>query len=230
MEMFEPDSRLDVELAEWFSRRAGAWSGTAGELLVSLRTSVDDGSLSSLTSTALHAYLQSHTQRLRSLGVEVLLQNGIPRRVTLRSPLHEPQRKSPSSAPNRVRESDQDLSSTVIVSSSAHGAAIPGSSGSESIDGSNVVNSNSLEKFSAAEPGEEGAHKEGFFSNTGDALFAIVEMRRQIQEQGLDLEATVDLVIDRAQEITKCCGVAVGFLPQEIGTRPPGGRLPQGKS
>ena len=41
LKMSEPDSRFDLELAEWFSCRGGAWSGTAGELLVSLRTSVD---------------------------------------------------------------------------------------------------------------------------------------------------------------------------------------------
>jgi hypothetical protein len=72
-------------------------------------------------------------------------------------------------------------------------------------------------------PGEGDGPKESPFSNTGEALFAIVEMRRQIREQGLDLEAAVDLVIDHAREITKCYGIEVGFLPQEIGTRSPMG-------
>ena len=36
----ESDYRFERELAEWFSRRAGAWSGTASELLASLRTKV----------------------------------------------------------------------------------------------------------------------------------------------------------------------------------------------
>ena len=224
--MSEPDSRFDLELAEWFSRRGGAWSGTASELLASLRTSGDEGSLSSLTSVGLYAYLQSHRQRLRSLGVDVLLQNGVPRMVSLRSPQDEPQRKEPTEGHPILTANltpPQVTSSTMTVSNSSYDAAIADPSGSESFRRDNVVKSNSSEKFSAGRPGEEDGPKEGFFSNTGEALFAIVEMRRKIREQGLDLEATVDLVIGRAREITKCCGVAVGFLPQEIGTRPPTG-------
>ena len=58
--------------------------------------------------------------------------------------------------------------------------------------------------------------KKASFSNTGEALFAIVEMRRQIREQGLDLEATVDLVIDRAREITKCYGIESDFCRRKL--------------
>jgi hypothetical protein len=223
--MSEPDSGFDLELAEWFSRRGGAWSGTASELLVSLRTSIDKGSLSSLTSVGLYAYLQSHRQSLRSLGMDVLLRDGVPRMVSLRSLPDEPQRKGPSNVSHLVRESYAaiDPSSTMTVSNSSHDATIAGPSGSETLRRDIGVKSNSLEKFPAAKPDREDGPKEGFFSNTGDALFAIVEMRRHIREQGLDLEATVDLVIGRAQEITKCCGVAIGFMPGEIGTRSPTG-------
>jgi signal transduction protein with GAF and PtsI domain len=42
-------------------------------------------------------------------------------------------------------------------------------------------------------------------------------MRRSIRERSLDLESTVDLVIARARQITRSSGIAVGFLPQEIG-------------
>jgi hypothetical protein len=223
--MPESNSRFELELAEWFSRRGGAWSGTAGELLASLRICGDKGSLSSLTSVGLYAYLQSHGQGLRSLGVDVLLQNGVPRMVSLRSPQAEPKRKDPRRASDLDRESDpaSGHSSTMTVSNGSHDAAIADPSASESFRRDNIVESNSSEKSSTGRPGEEDGPKEGFFSNTGEALFAIIEMRRKIREQGLDLEATVDLVIDRAREITKCCGVAVGFLPQEIGTRPPTG-------
>jgi hypothetical protein len=223
--MSEPDSRFDLELAEWFSRRGGAWSGTASELLASLRTSGDKGGLSSLTSVELYAYLQFHRQTLWSLGVDVSLRSGVPRMVSLRSPQAEPQRKSPRSTSDLDRGSDPAIepSSTITVSNSSHDAAIADPSGSESFRQDNVAKSNSSAKFSAGRPGEEDGPKEGFFSNTGEALFAIVEMRRKIREQGLDLEATVDLVIGRAREITRCCGVAVGFLPQEIGTRFPTG-------
>jgi GAF domain len=229
--MPEPGSGFDVELGEWFSRRGGAWTGTASELLVSLRTSadIDKGSLSSVTSAELYAYLQSHQQRLRSLGVDVFLRNGVPRMVSLRPPRgepksqDEPKRASPPSASDVERDSDPAVvpSSTISVPSSSYDAAIAGPSGSGFLRRENVVKSNSPEKLSAGKPGEEDGPKEGTFSNAGEALFAIVEMRRQIQEQGLDLEATVDLVIDRAREITKCYGIEVGFLPQEIGTRPP---------
>jgi GAF domain len=65
-----------------------------------------------------------------------------------------------------------------------------------------------------------GDNSEGrVFEHTGASLFAILEMRRWIREQALDLESAVDLVIRRAQQITRCCGIAVGFLPQEIGGR-----------
>src|ERR1700730_8887717 len=213
--MSEPDSRFDPTIAEWFSRRGGAWSGTASELLASLRTSGDKGGLSSLTSVELYAYLQSHRQTLWSLGVDVSLRNGVPRMVSLRSPQDEPQKTSPPGASDLDRTSDLAIghSSTTTVSNRFSDAALADSSDK----------SNSWEKFLAGRPGEEDGPKEGFFSNTGEALFAIVEMQRKIREQGLDLEATVDLVIGRAREITKCCGVAVGFLPQEIGTRPPAG-------
>jgi GAF domain len=192
---------------------------------VSLRAGLDKGSLSSLTSVGLYAYLQSQGERLRSLGVDVLLQNGVPRMVSLRSPQDEPQRKSPLSASDCDRESNPAIgpSSTITVSNSFSDAAVADRSGSESFPRGIGVKSNSSEKFSAGKPGEVDGPKEGFFSNTGEALFAIVEMRRQIREQGLDLEATVDLVIGRAREITKCYGIAVGFLPQEIGTQPPTG-------
>jgi len=63
-----------------------------------------------------------------------------------------------------------------------------------------------------------GDNSEGrVFEHTGESLFAILEMRRWIREQALDLESAVDLVIGRAQQITRSCGIAVGFLPQEIG-------------
>jgi GAF domain len=225
LKMPEADFRFDLELAGWFSRRGGAWSGTASELLVSLSTSVDKGILSSVTSVGLYAYLQSHSQRLQSLGVDVLLQNSFPRMVSLRSPEYESKGTSPSSASDVDRKHDLavDPSSNITVPNSSPAAAIADLSGRESFSRDVVVELDSSKTFSAEKPGKDDGPKEGFFSNTGEALFSIVEMRRQIREKGLDLEATVDLVIGRAREITKCCGVAVGFLPHEIGTQPPTG-------
>ena len=53
------------------------------------------------------------------------------------------------------------------------------------------------------------------FENTGEALFAIVEMQGRIREQGLDLKSAIDLVVGRTQEITRCSGVAVGWFQQD---------------
>ena len=156
---------------EWFSRRGGAWSGTAGELLVSLRTSVeiDKASLSSLTSVELYAYLQSHQQRLRSLGMDVFLRNGVPRMVSLRPPQDEPKSTSPPVASDPERQSHPAVGPTstiapVIphaqiasgvggtalstVSNSSYDAAIADPSGSESLRRDDVVKSNSSEKLS----------------------------------------------------------------------------------
>jgi len=53
------------------------------------------------------------------------------------------------------------------------------------------------------------------FENTGEALVAIGEMRQRIREENLALEPAVDVVINRAKEITRSCGIAVGLLPQQ---------------
>lgn len=224
----ESDCRFDRELAEWFSRRGGAWSGTASALLTSLGTSAGAGSsLSPQSSVELYAYLQSHRQILRSLGVDVLLHDGVPRMVSLRSSRDEPQRKAPSN----TSDFDRNSGPTTSVSSSVTASKdfSPDSTnatpdGGESVDQNiPLAKSDSRGRFVAGKAGERDGPKDGFFLNTGEALFAIVEMRRQVRERGLDLEATVDLVIRRAQEITQCYGIAVGFLPQEIGSRPRSG-------
>ena len=105
----ESDYRFDRELADWFSRRGGAWSGTAGELLASLRTSADAGdSFGPQSSAGLYAHLQSHKQILQSLGVDVFLRHGVPRMVSLRSCQDEQsQQQPPSSTLGIVPEPDR---------------------------------------------------------------------------------------------------------------------------
>lgn len=62
------------------------------------------------------------------------------------------------------------------------------------------------------------AEKEGpvgrVFENTGAALSTVGEIRNLIADQNLDLEAAIELMANRAQEITRCCGTAVGLLAQ----------------
>jgi hypothetical protein len=218
----ESDCRFDRELVEWFSRRRGAWSGTATALLASLRTSTGAGSsLSPQSPVELYTHLQSHRQILQSLGVDVMLHNGVPRMVSLRSSQDEPQRKAPSNT------SDYDRNSGSVPSSVTASKVCSPDSANAVLGGSKFVDrdtppakSDSPAKFAASEPAERDGPRDGFFLNTGEALFAIVEMRRQVRERGLNLEETVDLVIGRAQEITRGYGIAVGFLPQEIGFRP----------
>ena len=224
----ESDCRFDQDLAEWFSRRGGAWSGTAGELLASLGTSPSVGSgLGPQSSGALYSYLQSHRQILQSLCVDVLLHHGVPRMVSLRSCRDEPQSKAPSNTSGFDRNSGPTTSVSSSVTASKDFSpdstnATP--DGGESVDQNiPLAKSDSRGRFVAGKAGERDGPKDGFFLNTGEALFAIVEMQRQVRERGLDLEATVDLVIGRAQEITQCYKIAVGFLPQEIGSRPRSG-------
>ena len=220
----QSDCRFDRELAEWFSRRGGAWSGTASELLASLGTSTDaDRRLSPQSPIGLYTHLQSHREILQSLGVDVLLHNGVPRMVSLRSYQEEPQNNSPSSTLDIACKSDpaSTLSPPVTGRKDGFVDSVGTAPANEEVFIRDIskAKSDSAGKFAAGNPADRTSAKDGFFLNTGEALFAIVDMRRQIREQGLDLEATVDLVIGRAQEITRCYGIAVGFLPSEVGSQ-----------
>ncbi len=221
----ESECRFDRELAEWFSRRGGPWSGTAGELFASLGIHADGGDgLAPQSSGDLHAHLQSHRKVLQSLGVDVLLSQGLPRMVLLRScPDELPQRKSPSNTHAIDRKSDPtiDLPSRGTDQKSCSPDSVgPGAAKREEFHrDSPEVKSDSAERL-VTDPFSTGVGlKEGLFVNTAEALFAVVEMRQQVREQALDLEAAVDLVIARARQITRCCGIAVGFLPEQIGHR-----------
>ena len=96
----ETDDRFDQELVGWFALHLGAWSGTAAELLAAVKTRVDDGNdLWPQSPRALYAYMESHRQIFRSLGVAILMPYGYPRMISLRSCQdEEPARKPPSGA------------------------------------------------------------------------------------------------------------------------------------
>jgi hypothetical protein len=79
------DDRFDQELMGWLARHGGPWSGTASELLAALKTRAGVGNDSWPQSPrALYSHIESHTQILRSLGVDVLLYQGCPRMLSLR--------------------------------------------------------------------------------------------------------------------------------------------------
>jgi hypothetical protein len=215
--------RFDLELAGWFSLRGGAWSGTGAELLASVRTRSDvDSSLWPQSPRELYAHLEIHRELLRSLGLDVLLHQGVPRMVSLRSCQKE---QPPIQPPPDTFDLDRTSDAPINLSSLLDGQkTIPADSGNvgpaagEAFDADIPIAKSDLAERFVNGNYANGDNSEGrVFEHTGEALFAILEMRRRIREQALDLESAVDLVIARAQQITRCCGIAVGFLPQEIG-------------
>ena len=215
------NDRLDHELAGWFSQRGGGWTGTAAELLTSVRarSNTVDSTLWPLSPRIFYAHLQSHRQILRSLGMDVLLRPGSPRMVSVRACRNDPPPSwmSDTTDIDRVQDPPITLSSVVEPQNTS-----PADSRDLAQTASHAVHSSDIP---TAEPESRGRSEEGkfastnaleprIFENTGEALFAIVEMRRRVREQSLDLEAAVDLVIGPAQEITRSWGIAVGFLPR----------------
>jgi hypothetical protein len=216
------DDRFDHELAGWFSLRRGAWYGTAAQLLASMgkRPDGDDG-LWPQSSRELYAHLESHKGKLQSLGLDVSFHHGVPRMVSLRSCQNEtlpltpladgfeveqpasdfpPDVLSPVDAP---QERPADLCDAVLPAIVAYKGDTP------------AARSGLAGEFGKGKYADGDKFEGRVFEETGEALFAIAEMRMQIQEQGLDLESAVDLVVGSARKITRSCGIAVGFLPQQ---------------
>lgn len=215
----QSDDRSDQELAAWFYIREGTWSGTASELLASLRTRADaDSSLWPHSPRILYAHLQSHMQILRSLGVDVLLHHGFLRMVSLRSCHTGQAPSSPSDTDDIDRTSEPPITLFSLVDGRKTGPAGSGDLASTPSDGSYgniaVDESGYHERFVKEEFANTDIFEGGIFENTSEALFALVEMRRRIREQNLDLDSAVDLVVGSAPEMTRCCGIAVGFLPR----------------
>ena len=215
--------RLDRKLTEWFSLRGRPWSGTAAELLAAVTRSDIAGSLWLQSPRGLYHHLQSRKRNLQSLGVEVSLHQGVPRMVSLRPCSSEQISRGPLSGPsdsnckpdpppslpslvNDEKTSTADLGDAGPVANGVFKADIPAAS------------SGAAERSAPGKYAVRGKSDGSVFVETGEALFAILEMRSLIREQSLDVQAAVDLVISRAQQVTQCCGVAVGFLPQETGS------------
>jgi hypothetical protein len=104
---------IDRELVRWFMSRGCSWSGTASELLVSLKNegNVSDETLPP-TAKLLCSHLEAHSAVLRSLGVDASLRQGWPPTVSLKSTAikrseqvkvsgaKQPQNQNPRSEPN----------------------------------------------------------------------------------------------------------------------------------
>ena len=217
--MLAISSGFDQELAGWFASHPGRWCGTAFELLAALQTSPgvrNDSWPQSLR--ALCSHIESHKQILRSLGVEAVVHQGYPRMISFRSCLGE-------------RESGESSSGTALVSSESDlPANLPAPAcarESEPVELGQVSPTSDACTREMSPPSDattdrlaNGVDSAGdtaggpVFKSTGEALVAIAEMRMQIREQGLDLEAAIDLVVRRTQQISRSCGILVGLRQQ----------------
>jgi hypothetical protein len=212
----EFDDQFDQALADWFARHRGGWSGTASELIAAVKSSADAGNdLWPDPARALYAHLESRRPALYSLGVDVLPHAGFPRMVSLRPCQEEkPGRKPPSNTPAINRTSDPPNNSHPSADQKTiHAVTDSVSPAHESvpIPAIDLVGSFVPERIASEEHTDRGNRA---FENTAEALFSIVEMRERIEEQGLDLKSTIDLVASRTQAITGSSGVVVGWLQQ----------------
>ncbi len=216
----EFDDSFDRELAEWFALRKGVWSGTAAELLAAVQGRPDAGKPSwSQPAHTLYAHLESRRHILRSMGVEVRLHLGPPRMLSLRHcPVGISAKKPPAtaaafhippaSAVNSIPLADQGQDAPAL-SEEAKPAADENSGQDISI-----ARPDSAARFVSGRYAEKESTGGRVFENTGTALSTVAEIRSLIRDQNLDLEAAIELMANRAQEITRCCGTAVGLLEQ----------------
>jgi len=118
-EPFDHD-RFDHELVRWFTLHGGIWSGTADELLAAVKTRIDVNLFAWPQSPrALYAHIESHQQKLSSLGVAVALPNGYPRMISLRLCHPEkPAEKSSSDMCGDISGIDQNLNREIHARSS----------------------------------------------------------------------------------------------------------------
>jgi hypothetical protein len=122
----QPDSQLvsesvdpfDRKLVEWFGERV-VWSGTAAELLIALKAVVD-GSCEwwPPSSKTLIGHIESHQEKLRSLGLDVLPPCGYPRIISVRASKHEQARAAhPMNATTNGQESPTQLCDASVPNS-----------------------------------------------------------------------------------------------------------------
>src|ERR1700680_2029203 len=176
--------RFDQELAGWFSLRGGAWSGTTAELLASVRTRSDvDSSSWPQSPRGLFAHLESHRELLQSLGLDVLLHQGVPRMVSLRSCQKE---QPPIQPPSGSLDLDRTSDGPINLSSLLEGQkAIPADSGNvgpaagEAFDADNpIAESDLADRFVNGKYADRDNFEGRIFENTGEEIFGILESLR----------------------------------------------------
>lgn len=218
----ESDDRFDQELVRWFALHGGVWSGTAAELLAAVRTRVDVcNDLWPQSPRALYAHIESHVQILRSLGVDIWLRPGYPRLVSLRWCQDDKPARTPPSGTSGINRIPCDPPTSLPPhaddpeTSPADCCGVrPGASENSNRD-IPIAESDLAERVVNGKYADEDNVEGRVFESPGEALFAIVEMRGRIREQGLDPKSAIDWVVGRTQEITRCSGVAVGLLEQD---------------
>ncbi|MGA9812996.1 MAG: GAF domain-containing protein [Terriglobales bacterium] len=217
----EFDDSFDRKLAEWFALRKGVWSGTAAELLAAVQGGPEAGKGSSSQSAhTLYALLESRRHVLRSRGVEVRLHQGPPRILSLRHcPVGISTKKPPATATaSRI----PPVSAVNAIPLDDHGQDAPASSEeakaapATEISGQDIFigRPDSAARFVSGRYAEKESTGGRVFENTGAALSTVGQIRSLIADQNLGLEAAIELMANRAQEITQCCGTAVGVLEQ----------------
>ncbi len=215
--MPEFDDSFDRKLVEWFAPRKGVWSGTATELLAAVRSGSDTGSLArAQPARTLYAHLESHRHILRSGGIDVRLHQDTPRILSLRHCAVEmPTKKPPATASAFHHPLDSPVSSIPLVDNAQ---AVPAASeeaksaaGEASGQDTSIARPDSAARFVSGRYAEKESVAGRVFENSGMALSTVAEIRDLIRDPNLDLEAAVELMANRAQEITQCCGTAVGL-------------------
>ena len=191
----ESADRFEQALVKWFGRHRGVWSGTASELIAAAGTDLWPQS-----PHALYAHIESHRQILRSLGVDVLPHHGYPRMLSLRSCQEE---RNPGPVAAALNSNPANSGKVRPAVNEPLGRVAP------------VAEPDMAERFVNDRDGDVDNHEKHVFENTAAALSDIVEMQGRIREQSLGVKSTVELIADRAQEITQCNGVSVGLLHQD---------------
>ena len=156
-------------------------------------------------------------QILRSLGVEACLRHGSPRMISLRGCQVETTARKPPSVTPAFNRITRDLPISLVPLPYDQKISNAHCCGVHLVEPEAV--SRDIPKITS-DPVANGecAGQENFegriFENPGEALVAIVELQGRIREQGLDLQSTIDLVVGRTWEITRCSGLSVGMLKQ----------------
>jgi hypothetical protein len=206
----EFDDAFDRELVEWFALRKGVWSGTAAELLAAVRSRPDAGSVAwSQSARMLYSHLESRRHILRSSGVDVRLQEGSPRMLSLRPcPVGKSAKKPPATA-SAVHKASTPPANAVQPAEAKNAASVAAEETKSA-----AARPDSAARFVSGRFAERDSPGGRVFDNTGEALSAVAEMRDLIREQNLDPRAAIELMANRAQEITGCCGTTVGLFKQ----------------